>query len=79
MLLGIDPNNHRIGHNVYLNKVTHPCKSANSQANNDDDEDASGDPLLDSTSTSGPESITSCTLPDLNLAIDLTIGLPWSL
>ncbi|PRQ15924.1 myb-related protein 308-like [Rosa rugosa] len=75
MHLGIDPNNHRIGHNICLDKVNHPCKSANSQANNDDEDD-SQDPLLDSTS-SGPESNTSCTLPDLNL--DLTIGLPWSL
>ncbi|XP_050378661.1 myb-related protein 308-like [Argentina anserina] len=78
MHLGIDPNNHRIGHNICFNKVNinHPCKSANSHANNDD-EDNSEDPLFDST-IFGPESnTTSCTLPDLNL--DLTIGLPWSL
>lgn len=73
--LGIDPNNHRIGYNIGISKINHPCKSENSQVDNDDEDDYEN-PLLDSTS-SGLESNTSCTLPDLNL--DLTIGLPWSL
>ncbi|XP_048444003.1 MYB-like transcription factor 4 isoform X2 [Pyrus x bretschneideri] len=78
--MGVDPNNHRIGHtqNIGLSKssfgsrkVNHPCKAANSQGDNDSDDHQK--PFTDS--ASGPESNTSCSgLPDLNL--DLTIGIP---
>ncbi|TQD90767.1 hypothetical protein C1H46_023699 [Malus baccata] len=78
--MGVDPNNHRIGHtqNIGLSKssfgsrkANHPCKAANSQGDNDSDDHQK--PFTDS--ASGPESNTSCSgLPDLNL--DLTIGLP---
>ncbi|KAM1238736.1 hypothetical protein TB2_039391 [Malus domestica] len=75
--MGVDPNNHRIGHthNIGLTKpsfsprkVNYPSKPVNSQGDKDSDQIK---PLSDS--TSGPESNTSCSgLPDLNL--DLTIG-----
>ncbi|BFG33160.1 hypothetical protein CerSpe_194340 [Prunus speciosa] len=71
--MGVDPNNHRIGHNFGH------TKSFGSRINTNDQPSVnshSDDPLLDSSSE--PESNTSCSaLPDLNL--DLTIGLPISL
>ncbi|XP_009347822.2 MYB-like transcription factor 4 [Pyrus x bretschneideri] len=79
--MGVDPNNHRIGHthNIGLTKssfgsrqVNYPSEPVDSQGDKDSDQIK---PLSDS--TSGLESNTSCCgLPDLNL--DITIGPPSS-